>query len=204
MRVIVKNLGMQPYLPVWKAMKNFTMERNEHTSDEFWCLEHYPVFTQGSSGKPEHILKTSTIPIIQTDRGGQVTYHGPGQLVVYFLMDLGRKGFGIRHLISGIENSVIHLLNEYDIKAQAKPEAPGVYIGDAKICSLGLRVKKGCSYHGLSLNANMDLLPFSYINPCGLKNIAMTQMSAFGISEPMPVITEKLLRHLKQQLEYNP
>lgn len=199
--LLVKNLGMQPYLPIWEAMKTFTLTRGDTTPDEFWCLEHYPVFTQGSSGKPEHILQVSDIPIIQTDRGGQVTYHGPGQLVIYFLMDLRRKGFGIRHLVSGIENAVISLLKEYDVMAQARPEAPGVYIGNAKICSLGLRVKRGCSYHGLSLNVNMDLTPFSYINPCGLQNITMTQMSSLGIALPVSAVAEKLLPHLKQALE---
>ena len=173
----LRYLGLQPYKNVYQAMQRFCAERGAATRDELWLLEHLPVFTQGLNGKPEHILQTTTIPIVATDRGGQITYHGPGQLIVYCLLDIRRAGLVIRQFISCLENAVIDLLAAYDINAYARCEAPGVYVAERKIASLGLRIKRGCSYHGLSLNVAMDLAPFQLINPCGYSDLVMTQLT---------------------------
>ncbi len=175
--IVIKDLGLQDYHSVWQAMRDFTDSREQQTPDELWVVEHPPVFTQGQAGKPEHMLAPSDIPLIQSDRGGQVTYHGPGQLVVYPLLNLKRKRLGVRELVTLIENSVVECLSEFNIDAAAKPDAPGVYVQGDKIASLGLRVRRGCSYHGVSLNIAMDLTPFSYINPCGYAELAMTQVA---------------------------
>lgn len=185
-------LDPQEYLPCLLAMQTFTNKRDEHTPDEIWFLEHPPVFTLGQNSKPEHILNAGNIPIIQADRGGQVTYHGPGQLMVYTLIDLKRKKFNIRNIVSTLEEAVIELLKSYQITAIAKRDAPGVYINQKKICSVGLRIRRGCSYHGLALNVDMDLTPFNRINPCGFKNLQMTQVADF--------LTSIDLRHLQLQL----
>lgn len=169
----------QDYLPVFQAMKDFTLARTHETTDEVWLLEHNPVFTQGQAGKPEHILNPHNIPIVQSDRGGQVTYHGPGQLMVYPLLDLRRYDLGVRDAVDLLENLVVELLQGYDIEARGDQKARGVYVGEAKIASIGLRIRKGYSYHGLSLNVKMDLTPFSYINPCGFKSLPITQISDF-------------------------
>lgn len=171
--VIVRSLGKQPYLPTWQRMQSFTDERNENTADEIWLLEHPPVFTQGQAGKEEHILLPGDIPVVEVDRGGQVTYHGPGQLMLYSLINIKRAKLGVRHLVSALENCVVSLLNDYSIKAYAKPDAPGVYVDHKKVCSVGLRIRKGCSFHGLALNVNMDLAPFQRINPCGYAGLEM-------------------------------
>ncbi|WP_053981849.1 lipoyl(octanoyl) transferase LipB [Marinagarivorans algicola] len=176
---IVKDLGVMEYSQVWSAMRDFTAQRDADTQDEIWCVEHLPVYTQGQAGKPEHILNspsTRAIPVVQTDRGGQVTYHGPGQLVVYPLLDLKRKKLGVRELVTKIENSVVACLAELGIDAAAKADAPGVYVADAKIASLGLRVRGGCSFHGVGINVAMDLSPFLGINPCGYAAMPMTQI----------------------------
>ncbi|AJQ94519.1 lipoyl(octanoyl) transferase LipB [Gynuella sunshinyii] len=178
-RMIVRDLGMVEYLPTWKAMQDFTSTRDETTEDEIWLLEHYPVFTQGQAGKAEHLLNPGDIPVVQADRGGQVTYHGPGQLVAYILMDIRRSRIGVRNLVSAIEQSVIDTLALYGISSAAKPDAPGVYVEGAKIASLGLRVKKGCSFHGLGFNLDMDLEPFQRINPCGYSGMNMTQLQDY-------------------------
>jgi lipoyl(octanoyl) transferase len=157
--LIIRELGRQPYEPVWHAMQQFTDQRDEHTADELWVVEHDPVFTQGQAGKAEHILAPGDIPVIQVDRGGQVTYHGPGQVVIYFLLNIRRLNYGVRQLVNQIENTVIGTLADYRIDAQARRDAPGVYVGNDKICSLGLRIRKGCSFHGLALNVNMDMEP---------------------------------------------
>jgi lipoyl(octanoyl) transferase len=156
-------------------MQKFTDERDENTTDELWVLEHDPVFTQGQAGKEEHILAPGNIPIVKVDRGGQVTYHGPGQLVVYFLLDIRRRKMGVRQLVNAIEDAIVAMMAEYGVEAAARPDAPGVYVNGAKLCSLGLRIRKGCSFHGLALNVDMDLEPFLRINPCGYAGMQMVQ-----------------------------
>ncbi|MBV7300521.1 lipoyl(octanoyl) transferase LipB [Enterovibrio paralichthyis] len=199
-RLIIKQLGLRPYQPTWQAMHDFTDSRDAETTDEIWLVEHEPVFTQGQAGKAEHLLETGDIPVVQSDRGGQVTYHGPGQQVAYFLIDLKRKKLGVRELVTAIENIVIDTLAHFGIESRARPDAPGVYVGDSKICSLGLRIRRGCSFHGLALNINMDLSPFLRINPCGYAGMAMTQTVDLGgpasLAELYPVLVEKLTSHL--------
>lgn len=175
----IKQLGIQEYTNVWLQMKEFTQNRHAQTNDELWLLEHFPVYTQGQAGKPEHILNPSSIPVVQSDRGGQVTYHGPGQLVAYVLMDIGRKSLGIRTLVSKLEQVLISVLAQYNIEGSIRCGAPGVYVKEQKIASIGLRVKNGCTYHGISLNIDMDLKPFQGINPCGFAKMEMTQISHF-------------------------
>lgn len=185
---IIKYLGPSDYQKTWADMKQFTDQRDADTADELWITEHAPVFTQGLNGKPEHILKSSNIPVVQIDRGGQVTYHGPGQLVLYCLLNIQRLGFGVRALVNAIEMSIVELLARYDIDAFARRDAPGVYVNQvssgqmAKIAALGLRIRKGCCYHGLSLNIDMDLTPFSLINPCGFEGLAVTQVADLNAS----------------------
>ncbi|EOQ77315.1 lipoate-protein ligase B [Pseudomonas aeruginosa VRFPA02] len=171
-----RELGEVPYEPTWHAMQRFVAERDKSVMDEAWLLQHPAVFTQGQAGKAEHVLFPGDIPVIQVDRGGQVTYHGPGQLVTYLLLDVRRLGLGVRELVSRIEQSLIGLLASYDVQAVAKPDAPGVYVDGAKIASLGLRIRNGCSFHGLALNLDMDLRPFQRINPCGYAGMPMTQL----------------------------
>ncbi|EMO5716399.1 lipoyl(octanoyl) transferase LipB [Enterobacter cloacae complex sp. P12RS] len=175
-KILVRHLGLQPYEPVSQAMHEFTDSRDDTTPDEIWLVEHLPVFTQGQAGKAEHLLMTGDIPVIQSDRGGQVTYHGPGQQVMYVLLNLKRRKLGVRELVTLLEQTVVNTLAEYGIDAHPRADAPGVYVGDMKICSLGLRIRKGCSFHGLALNINMDLTPFQRINPCGYAGMEMTQM----------------------------
>jgi lipoyl(octanoyl) transferase len=175
-----RQLGLQPYEPVYRQMREFTLARTDDTPDELWFLEHPPVFTQGQAGKAEHLLAPGEIPVVQSDRGGQVTYHGPGQLVVYVLVDLQRQGYGIRSLVTRLEQAMVDCLAGYGIAGAARRDAPGVYVEGRKIASLGLRVRKGRTYHGLALNVAMDLAPFSRINPCGHRGLSMTQVSALG------------------------
>ena len=194
-------LGLADYAPVFEAMKAFNDTRNEATEDELWVVEHPPVFTQGLAGKPEHLLIRDDIPVVQIDRGGQITYHGPGQLVVYTLIDFKRRQTSVRHIVSALENSIIATLAEYGIAAAADPERPGVYVGAKKIASLGLRIKNGAVYHGLALNIDMDLSPFTHINPCGYAGMEMTQMA--DLLSPCPSLAEvaaKLTGHLDTQL----
>ena len=172
----VLSKGLQDYLIIWKEMKSFTENRDSNTLDELWTLEHNSVFTQGLSGKPEHLLKATKIPIIQSDRGGQITYHAPGQLIIYCLIDIKRLGIGIKKMVSIIEQSLIEFLSSYDIKAHTLMGAPGVYVNGSKIAALGLKVKQGRTYHGLSLNIDMDLSPYKLINPCGYSDLKVTQM----------------------------
>lgn len=187
MALHIKPLGLVDYQTTWQAMQAFTNGRDADTPDELWLLEHPPVFTQGQAGKPEHVLRRGDIPIVAIDRGGQVTYHGPGQLVCYLLFDLARKKLGVRELVRRLEQSIIELLGEFDIAAYGKVDAPGVYVrredGEAKIASIGLRIRHGRCFHGLALNVDMDLQPFSWINPCGYAGLAVTQLSDFGIHE---------------------
>jgi lipoyl(octanoyl) transferase len=199
MSLIVRELGLQPYQQVWQDMQQFTDQRIDTTPDELWLLQHSPVFTLGKNGRPEHVLDAADIPVIQSDRGGQVTYHGPGQIVVYTLLDLKRMNIGVRELVTRIENSIIDLLAEYDVSATARKEAPGVYVDDRKIAALGLRVRKGCSFHGLALNVDMDLEPFTHINPCGYEELEVTQLSAFTDVSDFRNVEQQLLSHLRRQ-----
>ncbi len=191
MRII--NLGRQDYLNIWERMKIFTNTRDKNTKDELWIVEHSPVFTQGISSKPEYVFSSSNIPIIQTDRGGQITYHGPGQAVIYCLIDLKRLEIGVKKMIEIIENSIIDLLKIYAIKAHLKSGAPGVYVNNAKIAALGLKVKQSKTYHGLSLNVDMDLSPFMQINPCGYQGLKVTQLCDLtNNSDTLNTVAEKL------------
>jgi lipoyl(octanoyl) transferase len=194
--VIIQQLGLQDYVDTWRAMQQFTDQRTANTPDEIWLLEHSPVYTLGQAGKHEHILNAKNIPVVESDRGGQVTYHGPGQLIAYVLMDLRRNGMNIRQLVTHLESAVINTLAKYNITAHARPGAPGIYVDDAKIASLGLRIRKGCSYHGLALNIDMDLEPFSGINPCGYKGLAMTQLRDFVPYITMQEVFERLIKQL--------
>ncbi|EGQ8007708.1 lipoyl(octanoyl) transferase LipB [Vibrio parahaemolyticus] len=201
-QLVVKRLGRQDYEPVWKAMHEFTDQRTEETPDEVWLVEHNPVFTQGQAGKAEHLINTGDIPVVQSDRGGQVTYHGPGQLVAYFLINLRRKKLGVRDLVTTIENLVINTLKAYNIDSAARPDAPGVYVDSKKICSLGLRIRKGCSFHGLALNVNMDLTPFLRINPCGYAGMEMVQVSQFNGPSDVETVEKQLIEELVTLLDY--
>lgn len=198
----VRWLARQDYLACWESMKRFTNQRVTTTPDEIWLLEHAPVFTQGQNGKPEHILNPGTIPIVQTDRGGQVTYHGPGQLMVYTLVDLRRKQLNIREFVSILEQAVVALLSAYGIQAVAKKEAPGVYVNDKKICSIGLRIRKGCSYHGIAFNISLDLEPFSRINPCGFSQLQMTHFAELGGLDCTRESGQQLVAYLIKSLGY--
>ncbi|EEG08367.1 lipoyl(octanoyl) transferase LipB [Pseudogulbenkiania ferrooxidans] len=197
---IVKHLGLVDYSPTWRAMQAFTDNRTADTPDELWCLEHPPVYTLGLAGKPEHLIMPSQIEVVKCDRGGQVTYHGPGQLVVYLLIDFKRMGIGVRELVRRIEQSVIDLLAELGIEANGDVNAPGVYVRGEKIASLGLRIKNGAVYHGLSLNVDMDLTPFSWINPCGYAGLKVTQIKDQGASLTVAETAERLLPHLERHL----
>lgn len=201
-QLIIRQLGLQPYQPIWESMQAFTNERTVDTPDEIWVLEHEPVFTQGQAGKPEHLLHTGDIPVVQVDRGGQVTYHGPGQLIIYLLLDLRRNKLGVRDVVSLMEEGVIATLGSFGIDAYAKPDAPGVYVNEAKIASLGLRVRRGCTFHGLALNLNMNLEPFLRINPCGYAGMAMTQLCALVPSAEPDVATTRLVDYLTKEIGY--
>ncbi len=203
MKLVVRELtGLCDYQQIWQKMHDFTDVRSDETPDELWLLQHSPVFTQGLAGKPEHVLASGDIPIVQTDRGGQVTYHGPGQLVAYPLFNLRRGKIGVKQFVHILEDSVIQLLAEYDISAATRPDAPGVYVDGAKICSIGLKIRHGCSYHGIALNVDMDLEPFSRINPCGFKNLAMTQIKDFVAEIEFSAIGARLAYYLDKNL-YN-
>ena len=196
-------LGRVDYRATWQAMREFTDSRAAGTPDQLWCLEHFPVFTQGQRGRAEHVLAAGDIPVVATDRGGQVTYHGPGQLVLYPLLNLQRLGLGPRGLVSRLEQSMIDCLAGYGIGARARADAPGVYVDGAKIGSIGLRIRRGCSYHGLSLNVAMDLEPFARINPCGLQGMRMTQVSELGGPVDVRRVAEDLLPLLATNLEFH-
>lgn len=204
--LIVRQLGLQDYQEIWHKMQDFTDNRNAETIDEVWLVEHYPVFTQGQAGKPEHLLQSGAIPLVQSDRGGQITYHGPGQQVMYVLIDIRRhQNLNVRQLVTALEQSVVRALADYAIEGYSKVDAPGVYIDGKKICSLGLRIRKGCSFHGLAFNINMDLQPFHYINPCGYAGLEMCQLADFiGRDEAvLDKVSPKLVNHLAELLGYN-
>jgi len=198
--ITIRQYGLSDYQMMWQAMQAFTRARDENTADEIWLLQHPPVYTLGLNGKPEHILNAGNIPIVPVDRGGQVTYHGPGQLVAYLLIDLKRLGLGIRELVTMMEQSIIELLATYAVIANSRKDAPGVYVNGAKIAALGLRIKRGCSYHGLALNVDMDLEPFSRINPCGYAGMAVTQIKELVGARDMQAVERLLLQQLCQQL----
>lgn len=201
----IRRLGQVPYEPTWHAMREQTLARAGDAGavvpDELWLVEHPPVFTQGQAGKPEHLLRDIGIPVVPIDRGGQITYHGPGQVVVYLLLDLQRRHLKVRELVNRIEQAVIDLLAEHKIVAARRAGAPGVYVGDAKVAALGLRVRNGCCYHGVSLNVDMDLSPFTAINPCGYEGLAVTQLRDLGVNLTVSEAGEALLLQLQKQLE---
>jgi lipoyl(octanoyl) transferase len=203
----VRRLGRVDYEPVWRAMADFTAARTEATPDELWCCEHPPVYTLGLAGRPEHLLNDIGIPLVKIDRGGQITYHGPGQVVIYLLLNLTRRKLKVRELVSCIEQAVVKLLADYGVATELRSDAPGVYVriaedaeAPAKIAALGLRIKKGCCYHGVSLNVDMDLSPFSAINPCGYPGMPVTQTSDLGIPLTPTQVAEALIEHLNEQL----
>ena len=199
---MIRELGVREYEPVWRRMQAFTEDRGRETPDECWLVQHPAVFTLGLNGKVEHLLDPHEIPVIAVDRGGQVTYHGPGQLVMYLLLDLNRLGIGVRELVRKIEAAIIDLLASHGVPAQGREDAPGVYVEDRKIAALGLRIKRGRSYHGLSLNVDMDLEPFQYINPCGYPGMAVTQLKDLGIDVDMTLLQQQLVQHLRRHLGY--
>ena len=200
--LIVRHLGIRPYLDTWQAMQAFTDRRDVDTPDEIWLLQHEAVYTQGQAGKAEHLLHPTEIPVVQSDRGGQITYHGPGQLIAYLLLDVRRKGLGVRQLVTAMEQAVIGVLAQANIQAAAKADAPGVYVNGAKIASLGLRIRRGCSFHGLALNVDLDLTPFTHINPCGYAGLAMTSTALLGGPRHVADAEALLLAELTRQLDY--
>ena len=201
MSLLVKQLGRVEYEPTWQAMMAFTSARQAETPDELWIVEHPPVYTLGQAGKPEHILQDVGIPIVKIDRGGQVTYHGPGQVVIYLLLDLARRKIKVRELVTAIEQAVIDFLAAHSIAAERRDGAPGVYVGDAKIAALGLKIKNGCSYHGLSLNVDMDLSPFTAINPCGYAGLKVIQTKDFNVPLTPAQAAAQLSQYLQKQLD---
>ncbi|MBA6419645.1 lipoyl(octanoyl) transferase LipB [Pseudomonas neustonica] len=200
----VRALGLVEYQPTLDAMRRFTDERNANTPDEIWLLQHPPVFTQGQAGKAEHVLAAGDIPVVQAERGGQVTYHGPGQLVAYLLLDLRRLGLGVRDLVTAMEQALVDVLRQYDLDAAPKPDAPGVYVAGNKIASLGLRVRRGCSFHGLALNVDMDMEPFQRINPCGYAGLRMVQMRELVAGTLLfETVEQQLTQALRERLGYS-
>ncbi len=197
----IRRRGLRPYRETWLEMRAFTEQRLPNTPDQLWLLQHPPVFTLGTAGKAHHILDAGEIPVIESDRGGQVTYHGPGQLVAYLLLDLKRHRMGVRRLVTTMEQSVIQLLVAHGIRGVSRPDAPGVYVEDAKIAALGLRIRRGCCYHGLSLNVEMDLSPFERINPCGYEGLAVTSLSELGLPLTIPQVESLLPRYIMHQLQ---
>ena len=196
-------MGLVEYNPTWQAMKQFTASRNTGTRDEIWLLQHPPIYTQGLVGKPEHLLRANDIPVIKIDRGGQITYHGPGQIIAYLLLDLRRWKLNVRGLVRLMEQAVIDLLAQHGVEARGREDAPGVYVGDAKIASLGLKIKNGCCYHGIALNVDMDLAPFNFINPCGYAGLRVTQARDVGISTPLDELEQQLAQNLLALLQRN-
>ena len=197
----LRQLGRVEYEPTWRAMQEFTATRTAETADELWVVEHPPVYTLGQAGKPEHLLTDNGIPLVQIDRGGQITYHAPGQIIAYLLLDLKRHQLGVRELVRKMEQSVVNLLRNHGVSAHGDDAAPGVYLEDgAKIAALGLRVRRGCSYHGLSLNVDLDLTPFGWINPCGYQGMAVSRTADLGVNAPLDQLQEELLLMLHQTI----
>jgi lipoyl(octanoyl) transferase len=202
--LIIRYLGQVDYETTWRNMQDFTQCRNDNTPDELWFLEHPPVFTLGRNGRQEHLHNSGKIPVLNVDRGGQVTYHGPGQLVVYTLLNINRRQLGVQSLVRKLEQAVIDLCADHGVAAQRREKAPGVYVNGRKLAALGLRVRKGCSFHGLSLNVDMDLAPFSMIDPCGYKGMEVTQLRDLGIDASTGTISEELQQHLERLLKSPP
>jgi lipoyl(octanoyl) transferase len=202
-QIIIRKLGLQDYEPVWRAMQAFTDARDETTDDEIWFCEHQPVFTLGLNSAPEHLLAPGDIPVVQIDRGGQVTYHGPGQLMIYPLIDIRRASIGVRDLVTALEQSVVDLAAEFNIQAASRCDAPGVYVDGVKLASVGLRIRRGASFHGMALNVNLDLEPFSRINPCGFENLEVTDLHRMGAENDVGAVRDRLLPHLLKQLGLN-
>lgn len=202
--LIIRRMGKRDYESVWREMQKFTDVRGADTADELWLVEHPPVFTQGLAGKAEHILAAGDIPVVQVDRGGQVTYHGPGQIVAYPMINLRRHGIGVKSLVHGIEQAIIDTVALYGVEAKRKTNAPGVYVKGAKIASLGLRIRKACSFHGMAFNINMDLEPFARINPCGFTGLAVTQLSELTENVAFETVQNQLLEQFCQQLNFTP
>jgi lipoyl(octanoyl) transferase len=200
---VLHTLGMVDYLPTWEAMKKFTTERTSNTRDEIWLVQHPPTFTQGLAGLPEHLLHSTDIPVIKIDRGGQITYHGPGQIVAYLLLDLRRWKINVRELVTLMEQAVVDLLGEYGVAAEGRIDAPGVYVDNAKIASLGLKIKRGCCYHGLALNVDMNLAPFGLINPCGYAGLRVTQCVEMGITAGIGELQAELAQNLIHGLQHH-
>ena len=198
--ILLRELGLQSYEPVWHAMQHFTDTRTASTDDEIWFTQHSPVFTLGLNSAPEHLLATGDIPVVQVDRGGQVTYHGPGQLMIYPLIDIRRAGLGVRDLVTALEQSVVDLARDYGIQAAARADAPGVYVAGAKLASVGLRIRRGASFHGMALNVNVDTEPFSRINPCGFSNLEITDFSRLGAESELIRVRDALLPYLLKHL----
>jgi lipoyl(octanoyl) transferase len=201
MAIMIRQLGLQDYETTWQAMQRFTLDRTPETDDQIWIVEHFPVYTLGLNGKREHLLNTGTIPVVQSDRGGQVTYHGPGQLVLYPLLNLKRRELGVRPLVTLLEQTMIAALAHYGICASARPEAPGVYVAGKKIGSIGIRIRNNCCYHGLSLNNAMDLTPFTFINPCGYAGLEVTQLADLGVAVGLDELAERVLQILTEKLQ---
>ena len=201
MDIEIRRLGRVPFEPTWRDMQVFTDGRDEDTPDEIWVLEHDPVFTLGLAGKREHVLAPGDIPVVHIDRGGQVTYHGPGQLVVYPLLDLRRRHLGPRALVSALEQATVDTLADWDVDAHARPDAPGVYAGERKVASIGLRVRRGASYHGIAINVDMDLEPFTRINPCGYAGLEMTQISDLGGPSGLDAVADAFLPHFESRID---
>jgi lipoyl(octanoyl) transferase len=201
MTITIRQLGLQDYETVWQAMQRFTLDRTPEADDQIWVVEHFPVYTLGLNGKREHLLNPGPIPVVQSDRGGQVTYHGPGQLVVYPLLNLKRRELGVRPLVTLLEHTMIAALADYGIDAFARPEAPGVYVDGKKIGSIGIRIRNNCCYHGLSLNNAMDLTPFKFINPCGHAGLEVTQLADLGVSVSLPRLADRALQILTEKLQ---
>lgn len=199
--LVIRELGLQAYEPVWRAMQQFTDERTAATPDEIWFTQHEPVFTLGLNTAPEHILAPGDIPVIQIDRGGQVTYHGPGQLMIYPLIDLRRANLGVRDLVTALEQSVVDLVSEDGIEAASRCDAPGVYVGKIKLASIGLRIRRGSSFHGMALNVDVDLEPFSRINPCGFQGLELTDLARLGADRDLARVRDRLLPHLLRHLQ---
>lgn len=198
--IAIRNLGLQTYEPIWRAMQQFTDTRDASSRDEIWFCQHHPVFTLGLNTAPEHLLATGDIPVVQIDRGGQVTYHGPGQLMIYPLIDIRRADIGVRDLVTALEQSVVELAAEFDINAASRCDAPGVYVDGAKLASVGLRIRRGASLHGMALNVDVDLEPFSRINPCGFQNLEVTDLHRLGGGEDLAAVRDRLLPHLLRHL----
>jgi len=203
MSLLIRHLGYKDYEPIWKQMQAMTLDRHSQSDDEIWLLEHPPVYTLGLNGKREHLLRDNDIPVVAVDRGGQVTYHGPGQAVAYVLCDIERLGLGVNDFVARLEQSIINLLGDFQITGHRVQGAPGVYVNGKKIAAVGLRIKRGCSYHGLSLNIDMDLSPFSDINPCGYPQLEVTQLKDLGINKDINQINQLLIKHLMSNLGYN-